>query len=250
MKSMLMAAFIAIAMSSSALAQNRSGEAARASATEQEVVLKTEQEQRAAYLRRDVAATMRLVADEFILTIPEGIGTKATLITFLKETPADPTLTLTAEDTQVRINGDTAIVAGRRVERRRRPDNNQEGTAYARYTRTYVKRQGRWQLLSEHLQTIPGKRTASKVDPKVYDDYVGRYDSPIFAFSIVREGDRLIAVPDEKERPRAELLPESEAEFFLQGRDAQVIFVRDRKGQVIHALLRINGADIRARRIG
>jgi ketosteroid isomerase-like protein len=249
MKSILMAALIAIAMSSSALAQNRNSEAARTSATEQEV-LKTEQEQRAAYLRRDVAATKRLVADEFILTIPEGIGTKATLITFLKETPADPTLTLAAEDTQVRVNGDTAIVVGRRVERRRRPDNNQEGTAYARYTRTYVKRQGRWQLLAEHLQTIPSKRTASKVDPKVYDDYVGRYDSPIFAFSVVREGDRLIAVPDEKERPRAELLPESEAEFFLQGRDAQVIFVRDRKGQVIHALLRINGADIRARRIG
>jgi ketosteroid isomerase-like protein len=213
-------------------------------------VLKAESEQRAAYLRGDVAATERLVADEFILTIPGGIGSKATLITFLKETPVDPTLTLTAEDTEVRVNGDTAVVVGRRVERRRRPDNNQEGTAYARYTRTYIKRQGRWQLLAEHLQTIPSERNVSKVDPKIFDDYVGRYDSPIFAFSVIKEGEHLVAVPDEKERPRAELFPESESEFFLRGRDAQIIFVRDRRGQVTHALLRINGADIRARRIG
>jgi ketosteroid isomerase-like protein len=249
MKSILMAALIVITVACLGMAQSRSREAAQRSAVEQEV-LKAESEQRAAYLRGDVAATERLVADEFILTIPGGIGSKATLITFLKETPVDPTLTLTAEDTQVRVNGDTAVVVGRRVERRRRPDNNQEGTAYARYTRTYVKRQGRWQLLAEHLQTIPSERTASKVDPKIFDDYVGRYDSPIFAFSVIKEGERLIAVPDEKERPRAELFPESESEFFLRGRDAQIVFVRDRRGQVTHALLRINGADIRARRIG
>ncbi len=58
----------------------------------------------------------------------------------LRHEPADPTLTLTTEDVLVRINGDTAIVTGKRVERRRSPDNNQEGVAYARYTRTYVKR--------------------------------------------------------------------------------------------------------------
>jgi hypothetical protein len=250
MRSVLMALLMAIAVPSLARAQNRSDESVRPSAIEQEEVLKVEREQRAAYLRGDIAATERLVADEFVLTIPEGIGTKATLITFLKETPVDPTLTLTAEDAQVRVNGDTAIVVGRRVERRRRPDNNREGVAYARYTRTYVRRQGHWQLLAEHLQTIPSQRTASKVDPKIYDDYVGRYDSAIFAFSVVRDGDRLIAVPDEKERPRAELFPESEAEFFLKGRDVQVVFVRDRKGHVTHALLRLNGADVRARKLG
>lgn len=213
-------------------------------------VLKTEREQRDAYLRRDVAATNLLVADEFVLTIQGGeIGNKADLITFLKEEPVDPTLTLTAEDTQVRADGDTAVVTGRRIERRRRPDNNQEGVAYARYTRTYVKRQGRWQLLAEHLQAIPGERTAVKVDTRVYDDYVGRYSSEIFGFSVVREGDRLIVVPNEKGRPKAEVLPETESEFFVKGRNFRILFMRGRKGQVTYALLHINGVDIRAKRI-
>lgn len=218
-------------------------------------VLKTEQEQREAYLQRDITKIERFVADEFIFTNGRDIGNKKALITFLKSAQADPTLTLTAEETRVAINGDTAIVTGRRVERRRREDNNREGVAYARYMRTYIKRQERWQLLAEHLEAIPAERTAVKVDTKVYDDYLGHYESAIFDFDVVKEGERLMAVPTERTatrtsdgRPPAELFPESEAEFFLKGRDAQLIFMRDRKGQVTHAIMRINGADIRAMR--
>ena len=218
-------------------------------------VLKTEREQRDAYLQRDIAKTERLVADDFIFTAGRDIGNKTTLIGFLKSTAVDPTLTLTAEDTRVSINGDTAIVIGRRVERRRREDNNREGVAYARYVRTYIKREGRWQLLGEHLEAIPAERTAVKIDPKIYDDYIGQYESPIFDFDVVKDGERLMAVPKERTatrtsqgRPPAELFPESEAEFFLKGRDAQVIFMRNRKGQVTHAIMRINGADMRATR--
>ena len=220
-----------------------------------EEVLRTGREQRDAVLQRDIAKTERLVADEFILVSGRDIGDKTTLLGYLKSTPVDPTLTLTAEDTRVKIDGDTAIVFGRRVERRRREDNNREGTAYARYVRTYIKRQGRWQLLAEHLDAIPAERTAIKVDAKVYDDYVGEYESPIFDFAVVKDGERLIAVPKERYatrtsqgRPPGELFPESEAEFFLKGRDAQVIFMRNRKGEVTHAIMRINGADMRATR--
>jgi hypothetical protein len=228
-------------------------DAQKASAQE---VLKTEREQREAWLQRDIAKTERLVADEFILTSGRDIGDKKTLIGFLKTSPADPTLTLTAEDTRVNIDGDTAIVIGRRVERRRREDNNQEGVAYARYMRTYIKRQGRWQLLAEHLEALPAARTAVKIDTKIYDDYVGEYESPIFDFAVVKDGERLMAVPKERNptrtsqgRPAVELFPESEAEFFLKGRDdAQVIFMRNRKGEVTHAILRTNGADRRAMR--
>ncbi len=248
MKPFLMAALIVACASLLAQAQNK--DAGDGDAVTREV-LKAEQEQRDAYLRRDVAATERLVADQFVLTIQGGeIGNKANLITFLKEEPADPTLTLTTEDTQVRVSGDTAIVTGRRIERRKRPDSSQEGVAYARYIRTYVKRQGRWQLLAEHLQAIPGERTAVKIDTRVYDDYVGRYTSEIFGFSVVKEGDRLIVAPDEARRPKAEVLPESESEFFVKGRNFRILFMRDRKGQVAYALLQINGVDIRAKKIG
>ena len=218
-------------------------------------VLRTEREQRDAYLQRDIAKTERLLADEFIFTSGREIYNKKTLLGFLKSTQVDPTLTLTTEDPRVRVSGDTAIVIGRRVERRRREDNDREGVAYARYMRTYIKRQGGWQLLAEYLDAIPAERTAVKIDPKVYDDYVGEYESPIFDLAVVKDGERLMAIPKERTatrtsqgRPPGELLPESEAEFFLKGRDAQVIFMRDRKGEVTHAILRINGADIRAMR--
>jgi len=248
-------ALAVIAVPGITLCQMVSSQTAAQEAAAQEV-LKTEREQREAYLKRDIAQTERLVADEFILTNGRDIGNKKTLIGFLRSTALDPTLTLTAEDTRVTINGDTAIVIGRRVERRRREDNNREGVAYARYVRTYIKRQEHWQLLAEHLETIPAERTAVKIDTKVYDDYVGHYESAIFDFEVVKDGERLMAVPRERTttrtsqgRPPAELFPESDAEFFLKGRDAQVIFIRNRKGELTHAIMRINGADIRAMRV-
>lgn len=246
MKMILAALLLALAAPHAARGQTAGAREAAA-----QEVLRAEREQRDAYLRRDVAATYRLVADEYVLTIQGGeVGNKAALLTFLKEEPADPTLTLDAEETQVRVDGDTAVVVGRRVERRKSPDSKREGVAYARYTRTYVRRQGRWQLLAEHLQAVPGERAAAKVDAGVYDDYVGRYAGEIFTFAVVREGDRLVVVPDDKRRPRAEVLPETESEFFVKGRDFRIAFMRGREGRVAYALLQINGVDVRARRVG
>ena len=255
LKSILLVTLAITAAPMVSVCQTAPGQTGAQETTAQEV-LKTEREQREAFLQRDIAKTERLVADEFVFTANRDIGDKKTLIGFMKSAPVDPTLTLTAEDTRVSINGDTAIVIGRRVERRRREDNNREGVAYARYARTYVKRQGRWQLLAEHLNAIPAERTVVKIDTKVYDDYVGEYESEVFDFSVVKDGERLMAVPHEKNptrtsqgRPPAELFPEAEAEFFLKHRDdVQVIFMRNRKGEVTHAILRTNGADRHAMR--
>jgi ketosteroid isomerase-like protein len=255
MKAILLVALAITALPTVTMCQAVPGQTDVHEATAQEV-LKTEREQREAYLKRDIAKTEQLIADEFILTSGQDIGDKKTLLGYMKSTPADPTLTLTSEDTRVNINGDTAIVIGRRVERRRREDNNREGVAHARYVRIYIKREGRWQLLGEHLEAIPVERTAVKIDPKIYDDYVGEYESPIFDFAVIKDGDRLMAVPHEpnptrtsRGRAPAELFPEAEGEFFLKGReDAQVIFMRNRQGQVTYAILRTNGADRRATR--
>jgi hypothetical protein len=253
MKCILLITLLITAAPIAAVCQTEQAQVKPGNATQE--VLKTEQEQRDAYLRRDIAKTEKLVADEFILTNGRDVGDKSTLLDFMKRSPVDPTLSLTSEDTRVVIDGDTAIVIGRRVERRRREDNNREGVAYARYVRTYIKRTGGWQLLAEHLETIPAERTAVKIDPKIYDDYIGEYESAIFDFAVVKDGERLMAVPKERQatrtsqgRPPAELFPESESQFFLKGRDAQVIFMRNRKGEVTHAIMRINGADLRATR--
>ena len=223
--------------------------AAKKMQIEQEI-LKTERQLTDAILKRDSKTAEKLIADGFVQVVPGGLGSKATLLNYVRESPADPTLTSTTEDVQVRITGNTAITFGKRIEKRISPDNNREGTAYARYTRTYVKSRNVWQLLSEHLQPIPIERHAVQVDPEIYNDYVGKYDSPIFTFRVTKEGKRLIAIPDDKRRTAAELFPESESEFFLEGRDAQIMFLRDRTGRVTHALLHMNGVPVRARRVG
>jgi hypothetical protein len=267
MKSFFSAVLLAMALFTSASAQTPNPQGNQKTSIEEEV-LRTEREQRDAVLKRDLKTTERLVADEFVMNTPSGRGNKATLLQYVGEEPIDPTLTLTSEDVLVKVNGDTAIVLGKRVEKRQNPDNKAWGTAYARYTRTYIKRCAKgsapseagdstkaagschWQLLAEQQDTIPGERTAIKVDPAIYDDYVGKYDSAIMTFSIVREGDRLRAIPDDKRRTPMEIFPESESQFFLKGVNAQITFMRNRQGQVTHAIVRLNNADFQAKRVG
>ena len=56
----------------------------------EEQILNVEREQREAYLKHDVKATERLIADEFVQTVWDGTGSKATLLNFLRAEPADP----------------------------------------------------------------------------------------------------------------------------------------------------------------
>ncbi|MBA2527390.1 MAG: nuclear transport factor 2 family protein [Pyrinomonadaceae bacterium] len=99
MKSILLMVLLALALSTSALAQTQTTQPVQKRSVEEDV-LKAEREQRDALLKRDVKAMERLVADEFVLTIPGGVGNKADLLAFLRGEPADPTLTLTSEDEQ------------------------------------------------------------------------------------------------------------------------------------------------------
>jgi CubicO group peptidase (beta-lactamase class C family) len=83
---------------------------------------------------------------------------------------------------------------------------------------------------------IPRERLAIKVDPKLFDAYVGQYEvDSNFILTISREGDRLMAAPTS--RPQAELFPESETKYFFKVIDAQIIFAKDESGNVTHLIL-------------
>jgi hypothetical protein len=84
MKSILLMVLLTVALSTSALAQTQTTQAVQKRSVEEEV-LKAESEQRDALLKRDVKAMERLVADEFVLTSPEGVGDR------LVATPDDKT---------------------------------------------------------------------------------------------------------------------------------------------------------------
>ena len=94
---------------------------------------------------------------------------------------------------------------------------------------------------------IPAPIVEVKVDPKIYDAYVGRYElAPNFILTISKEGDRLMA--QATGQPPFELFPSSETKFFLKAVDAQITFVRDEAGKVTHLILH-QGGDRQAKRI-
>jgi CubicO group peptidase (beta-lactamase class C family) len=90
----------------------------------------------------------------------------------------------------------------------------------------------------------------TKVDPNLYDAYVGRYDygGGKAIMTITREGDRLFA--QLTGQPKSEIFPKSETNFFWKVVNAQVEFVTDAKGQVTKAVHNQAGRTFDAPRMG
>jgi CubicO group peptidase (beta-lactamase class C family) len=87
---------------------------------------------------------------------------------------------------------------------------------------------------------LPRELVAIKVDPSIYDAYVGQYElGPNLILTFTREGDKLMM--QTSGRPKAEVFPESETKFFLEVMDAQFTFVKDDKGVVTHLILQPGG---------
>lgn len=121
---------------------------------EQEV-RKLEREWLDAYENRDAEAMNRIVSDDFTITHMNGATqTKAEIVAGLKTPPdpARPSPKFSTEDVRSRAYGDTIVLTGRLVQRGER--DGQARTMQARYTDTYVKRDGRWQVVASQLTRI------------------------------------------------------------------------------------------------
>lgn len=86
-----------------------------------------------------------------------------------------------------------------------------------------------------------------KLDTKVFDDYVGKYDSPLGILNITRDGDKLFAQPDGG--TKEELVAKSPTKFQAPTVGAEVEFVRDERGQIGKMLIRLGGQQMEAKRI-
>lgn len=83
---------------------------------------------------------------------------------------------------------------------------------------------------------VPKERPAIRLDPKIYDAYVGQYElEPDFILTVVREGNKLVGGVDGRQ---FELLPETDTKFFVREYDAQIMFTffKDEKGQATHLI--------------
>jgi ketosteroid isomerase-like protein len=119
-------------------------------------VRKLEREWLDAYEQHDAAAMDRIVADDFKLTQSGGgTQTKADILAALKAAgnSGGPTAKFSTEDVQSRVEGDTVLLSGRVMQRMEH--DGQTRTMELRYIDTYVKRQGRWQVVASQLTRIP-----------------------------------------------------------------------------------------------
>jgi mono/diheme cytochrome c family protein len=75
----------------------------------------------------------------------------------------------------------------------------------------------------------------ARVDPEVFDGYVGKYDfgnnRPYF---VTREGSRYFG--QAPNNPKRELFPASETRFLVPEVESQITFVKDEKGEVVELL--------------
>lgn len=207
-----------------------------------------ENEWLSSYLRGDKQTFDRIVADDFTGTDESGKTRNKAQERELVQIQPDPTgVTLTNEDAQIRIYGETAIVTGRIVSKAQ--SGAQASINFqSRFTDTWLKRQGRWQVVARHYSRLPPQRTAVKLEPKIYDAYAGQYElAPGVVFNVTKENDKLMS--QVTGQPKFELLPESEIGFFLREAPAQFVFHRDEKGQVARLLIIQDGRIIPLRKI-
>ena len=105
-----------------------------------------------AYEQSDAKAMETIVADDFTITFPDGsIQTKPQIMEMIKRprNPATPPVKFYTEDVRARVYGDTVILLGRVVSEYVRDGKTVKEAS--RYTDTYVKRGGRWQVVASHL---------------------------------------------------------------------------------------------------
>ena len=136
-----------------AAASNALGQANRVLSKAEEEVRKLERDWLDAYEKRNVESMNAIVADDFTITFGDGrIQTKPQIIESLKR-PGGSSTKFYTENVQSRIYGDTVVLIGLVVSEWRQ--NDKPMTDSSRYTDTYVKRNGRWQVVASHLSNAP-----------------------------------------------------------------------------------------------
>ena len=218
----------------------------------EEKILKLEREWLDSYLKNDVETLKRVLADNFtktysngrVLTKEQEIESQQQEIESLRKGSSSqwPDLSLTTEDTQVRIYGDTAVVTGRLIEK------GANFKFQSRYTDTYVRQRGQWRVVASQLTRLPEERAAIQLDSKSHDFYTGQYETPAKTFIVVTsESGKLMIQPPGM--PKNELVPTAEAKFFIKGTDVTVDFTGDQKDGITGLVVYLNGNTIKAKKV-
>ena len=117
----------------------------------EETIRKLDNERIQAQIHADATALDRIYAADFIGVGPSGtVRTKPQVI--LDFTSGDLKFqSITTDDVQVRVYGDTAVESGRSTMVGQ--DKGKTVPRHTRFTRVWVRQQGRWQLVANHYSS-------------------------------------------------------------------------------------------------
>ena len=121
-----------------------------------ETIMKLDKERIQAQIHADAKALNRIYAADFIGVGPSGrVRTKPQVIADF--TSRDLKFqSITTDDVLVRVYGDTAVETGRSTMIGN--DKGQTINQDTRFTRVWVKKRGRWQIVSNHYSTQTPRR--------------------------------------------------------------------------------------------
>ena len=147
MRRTLVIAVVILAAMSIALAQRQSAKKDQRRNVEQ-AIRRLDKERIQAQVHADAEALDRIYADDFIGVGPSGtVRTKPQVIADF--TSHDLKFqSITTEEVQVRVYGNTAVETGRSTMTGQ--DKGKDVPRDTRFTRVWVKQQGRWRLVANH----------------------------------------------------------------------------------------------------
>ena len=150
MRPALFIAAVVLAVAPLGVAQKQSAKGSHQTSVE-EVIKKLDDERIQAQIHAEATALDRIYADDFIGVGPSGrVRTKPQVISDF--TSGDLKFqSITTDDVQVRVYGNTAVETGRST-----MDGQDKGKTVprnTRFTRVWVKQEGRWRLVANHYSS-------------------------------------------------------------------------------------------------
>jgi len=99
----------------------------------------------------------------------------------------------------------------------------------------------------------PKEKAIAKIDPKIYDNYVGEYQfdfSPDYVLTIINEsGQLMMELKQPTGKSKTELYPESELKFFRKDAEVEITFVKNETGRVTHLIFTQDEQEFRVNKL-
>lgn len=231
---------ISFFLTSTAVAQQTSTQPA--SQTEQEL-RSIAQQLLDAIASGDKAVWERYLADTCLIRDENGgLSTKAELLKQLNPLPEGYVGKIQITEARVQDYGEVAIIT--HMDREELKLFGQTLITRFTSTDTYLRRNGKWQMIASQISVLPSELTPQPVTLEKMKAVTGKYElTPGIVYDVTLEEGHLFG--QRTDRPKEELFAENETTYFRKGNPRGVkIFVKDENGQVIKMIDRRDNVDL------